>query len=230
MKLAIIIAAYNEESSVEKVLNGLPKTLPGIDLITPVVVNDGSTDKTAKLAKSVSGTKVLTHIINRGQGAALKTGFDYALQEGYDLVVTFDADGQHNAEEIAEVISPILANEVEVVLGSRFLNKKAINISNMRKVILKSGVLFTHVLSQIKVTDTHNGFRAIHKNALQKMNLFQDKMEHASEILDQISLNKIPYKEVPVTIQYSEYSSKKGQKNGNALKIALKMVIHKISN
>lgn len=227
MKLAIVIAAYNEESSIKKVLEGLPKKLEGISQITPIVVNDGSKDGTVKVA-SLPGVKVLSHIINRGQGAALKTGFDYALQEGYDLVVTFDADGQHKPEEITDVIAPILANEVEVVLGSRFLNKKAVNISNMRKVILKSGVIFTHMLSRIKVTDTHNGFRAIHKDALNKMKLLQDKMEHASEILDQISLNKIPFKEVPVTIQYSEYSKQKGQKSGNALKIALKMVIHKV--
>jgi hypothetical protein len=97
-------------------------------------------------------------------------------------------------------------------------------------LVLKSGVVFTHVLSQIKVTDTHNGFRAIHRTALEKLNLLEDKMEHASEILDQISVNKIPFKEVPVTIQYSEYSTQRGQKNSNALKIALKMIVHKISH
>ncbi|MBU6389615.1 glycosyltransferase family 2 protein [Patescibacteria group bacterium] len=227
MKLAIVIAAYNEENSIHSTLSSLPKKLDGINCIVPIVVDDGSTDRTGELAEE-AGAQVLTHLINRGQGAALKTGFDYAVKYGYDLVVTFDADGQHQSEDIPALIRPIVDGKVEVTLGSRFKGKKAINMSYSRKIVLLIGVIFTRLISRISVTDTHNGLRAFSRKALQTIELMQDKMEHASEILDQISRHKLSFMEVPVTIKYSDYSLQKGQRSSQALKIALTILFYKM--
>lgn len=226
MTIAIVIPAYNEAKSIATVLKSIPTTVYSFPVFT-VVVDDGSRDATAELAQ-MNGAHVLTHIINRGQGAALKTGIDYSIKQGADIVVTFDADGQHKAEEIEAIVKPLVDENVQVVLGSRFLNRKPQNIPSVRYAILKAGVLFTCFLSKIKVTDTHNGFRAFTAAALNKFTLIEDKMEHASEILDQISSLKMAYKEVPVTISYSNYSLQKGQKSSDALKIAFKVLLHKL--
>jgi hypothetical protein len=113
-------------------------------------------------------------------------------------------------------------------MGSRFLGKKAVNLPFLRRVILKGGILFTRIISHIPLTDTHNGFRAITTEALGRMRLFQDRMEHASEIIDQIYRQRLKWAEVPVTIRYTDYSKAKGQSNTAMLKIASRMIIHKI--
>lgn len=225
-RLAIVIAAYNEASQLGSVLEKLPIELLGIEKIVTVVVDDGSKDTTAAIAAD-KGAIVLRHSINRGQGAALQTGLDYAQRNGFTYAVTFDADGQHDAGEIKDLLQPVLQNEVDIALGSRFLSKRAENISTTRTATLKAGVLFTRLISRIAVTDTHNGFRAFGPVALQKIQIKQDKMEHASEILEQIGFYGLRYKEVPVTIRYSEYSVTKGQKSSNAFRIAANMIAYK---
>ncbi|MCX8147045.1 MAG: glycosyltransferase family 2 protein, partial [Candidatus Woesearchaeota archaeon] len=166
---------------------------------------------------------VLRHIINRGQGASLKTGIDYSLQKKADIIVTFDADGQHKPEEIKDLIRPIINKEADIVLGSRFLGKKS-NVPFMKKIVLKLGVVFTFLYSGIWLTDTHNGFRALSRKAAEKIEIRQDRMEHASEIIDEIRKKKLRYKEVPVTIMYSYYARQKGQSPLNSIKIAFRLV------
>ena len=219
MKNYIVIAAYNEEKAIKNVLLNLKKYCANI-----VVVDDGSCDSTFDIARQCQ-VEVLRHIINRGQGAALKTGIDYALKNGADVVVTFDADGQMNPEEIKKVAMPVILRECDIVLGSRFLGKT--NISFFRKIILKLAVLFTYITSGVGLTDAHNGFRAISASALRKMDLRQDKMAHASEIINEIGRKNLKYKEVPVTVNYTEYSLKKGQKISGAFKIVLDLVFGK---
>jgi polyprenyl-phospho-N-acetylgalactosaminyl synthase len=227
-RIAVVIAAYNEGEVLARVVAGVPRQLPGIGTIDVVVVDDGSADVTSDAAAS-AGAIVLRHIINRGQGAALKTGLDYAAAHGYTVAVTFDADGQHDPSEIASLVDRLLSDNLDVVLGSRFLSKKAESLPPVRRLILKCGVLFTVFISRIKVTDTHNGFRAFRVSSLKRLKLVQDRMEHASEILDQISRQHLAYAEVPVTIIYSDYSIQKGQRSGNAVRIALKMIAHKLT-
>lgn len=229
MKLGIVIAAYNEGATIGEVLAKLPHTISGVSQIIPIVVNDGSGDNTAEVVSEFPRVHLLNHVINRGQGAALRTGFEYAIRQGYDLVVTFDADGQHSSKEITEIIKPIREGRADVVLGSRFLGKKAQNLPMSRRLVLKTGVIFTRVLSQIRVTDTHNGFRAFRLGALAKLNLYQDRMEHASEILDEISRQHLTYVEVPVTIHYTDYSKAKGQRSSAAFKMALKLLFYKLA-
>lgn len=230
MRLAVVIAAYNEASSIVQTLKSIPRHIGGISKLDIIVVNDGSSDATEELALK-SGAFVLSHPINRGQGAALQTGLEYVRDNGYDIVVTFDADGQHSGREIHKIIQPILDGRTKVVLGSRFIGKTGIsqNIPLSRRLVLKGGILFTRIFSRINVTDTHNGFRAISVDVLDKLRLNHDRMEHASELLDLISRYNISFSEVPVTITYTEYSKAKGQSNGNALRIAVRMLLYKLA-
>jgi len=227
MNTFIVIAAYNEEKSIVRVVDGLVSE--GYQNV--VVVDDGSSDATkeavAEKAQHTSSIHLLTHFINRGQGAALKTGIDYALAQGADIIVTFDADGQHNPKEIKQLIAPIKKGEVDAVLGSRFLGKKS-DVPPLKRAVLKGGILFTWLFSGKKLSDTHNGFRALSRKAAQQIQIRQDRMEHASEIIDEICKKNIPFTEVPVTIQYSEYARRKGQSVFNSFKIATKLILRRM--
>jgi polyprenyl-phospho-N-acetylgalactosaminyl synthase len=217
----VVIPAYNEEKSIDVVVKGLNDS--GYENI--VVVDDGSKDNTSSVAKK-AGAVVLQHFMNRGQGAALKTGIDAAVSLGADIIVTFDADGQHQAKDIVGLVGPVEKGEVDVSLGSRFIGK-AKNMPFIRKVFLKGGAIIVWIFYGIKLTDSHNGFRALSRDAAQMINIRSDKMEHASEILDEISRKKLKYKEVPVEILYTEYSMQRGQSTWNAFNILFKMVKNK---
>jgi glycosyltransferase involved in cell wall biosynthesis len=222
MKIYIVIAAYNEEKSIVNVI----KSLKNEGYHNIVVVDDGSSDNTYEVCKKQNVT-VLKHVINRGQGAALKTGIDYAVLHGADIIVTFDADGQHRADEIKRLTTPIEREEVEVVLGSRFLDNKT-KVPFFKKLTLKGGIIFTRLFSGIKLTDTHNGFRALSREAAQQIKITQDRFEHASEIIDEIAKKKIRFKEVPVTITYTEYAKAKGQSIFNSIKIASRLILSRL--
>lgn len=217
----VVIAAYNEGERLAVTLRGL---LPFARNV--VVVDDGSRDDTAAIAGRFP-VWVLKHPINRGQGAALQTGLDFALAKGAEILVTFDADNQHDASDLPAVIAPVLAGTAEVALGSRFLGRVE-NIPTSRKLILKAGVLFTRFVSRIAVTDTHNGFRAFSRSAAERIRITQDRMAHASEILDEIRARGLRYVEVPVTIRYSAATLEKGQSSWNALRVAWQFLIGKV--
>ncbi len=218
----IVVPAFNEGEQIEASI----KDLKNNGYMNIIVVDDGSKDNTFNLALN-KGISVLRHIVNRGQGAALRTGIEKALEEGAEMIVTFDSDGQHNAEDIIKLIEPIDKKEVDVSLGSRFLDDKS-NVPFMRKLFLKGGSLLFRIMYNAKLTDSHNGLRAFSNNAARKINFTQEGMEHASEIVELMVKRKLKYKEVPVKIQYTEYSLEHGQKTSNAFRIFLKMVINKI--
>lgn len=224
MNIFIIIPAYNEEKTIANVVNETKK------FGRVVVVDDGSNDLTRDLAKD-AGAEVLSHIINRGQGAAIKAGTEYVLNNDVDIIVHFDADGQHSASDIEKIITPILLGQSDVVLGSRFLKNESElknEIPFVRFILLKAAIVFTRVISGIKVTDAHNGFRALSKTAAQKIKITQDGMAHASEILDEIIKNNLRYKEIPVQIKYTDYSKNKGQSSLNSINILKELLRSKI--
>ncbi len=221
-RVFIVIAAFNEARTIRDVVQQLLVHYPDV-----VVVDDASSDGTALCLK---GLKVflLRHILNRGQGAALQTGITFALQQGADVIVTFDADGQHHEKNISALVEPILRGECDVSLGSRFLGS-AHNIPFARRVILKAGIVFTRIASGIKVTDVHNGLRAFSGEAARSLRISMDRMAHASEILDHLKTRKLRFKEVPVDITYSTLSLRKGQSSWGALKIALDVFYKKLA-
>ena len=230
MKIIAVVPAYNESSTIGFVVKGLRGRVDEI-----IVVDDGSKDNTYELAASV-GAVALRHFLNRGQGAALKTGIDYALGLGAEIIITFDADGQHDVKDIEKLIEPITKGSADVVLGSRFkkfqsskFKVQSYGIPFFRFLILKLALIFTRITTGLKVTDTHNGLRAFSREAAQKINIQQDGMAHASEILEEIAKYNFRYIEVPITIHYTEYSKQKGQSSWNAFKILWDLVVGKIS-
>ena len=204
MKVVAVIPAYNEQARIADAIRDAARFVQGV-----VVVDDCSSDKTGDVARA-QGAHVVRHIINRGQGAALQTASDFALDVlGADVIVHFDADGQMMGEEIPMMIEPIQNGEADVVLGSRFLGKKA-NMPFSRYVSLRAALLFTMLLSGIRVTDTHNGFRALSRRAAKEMRITLDRMAHASQILDLIKTKRMRFVERPVTIRYTADTLAKG--------------------
>lgn len=210
----VVVPAYNEGSTIGQVVRELRATIRNV-----VVVDDGSTDETGSAAEA-GGAIVVRHALNRGQGAALQTGLDFSLQRGAQYIVTFDSDGQHSAGDVPALLAPLFANTADVSLGSRFLGS-AIDMPFRRKMLLRCAVMFTRVSSGLRVTDTHNGLRAFTRAVAERINLRMDRMAHASEILDQIQRSGVRYLEVPVSIRYTEYSKRKGQRSLSAIRVLL---------
>lgn len=220
MKVVAVIPAYNEGKAIGPVIREVKKQ---VDLV--VVVDDGSSDDTGTVAAE-NGAIVLQHIVNRGQGAALKTGTEFALGAGAQAIVHFDADGQQDPAEIKEMLQPVLNGQAEVVIGSRFLGRES-NMPLSRRLLLKAVPLFTWVFSGINLTDPHNGFRVLSRQAAEKINISQDKMAHASEIIDEIARHKLKCVELPVTVRYTSYSMAKGQRNSAAFRVARDFLLAK---
>lgn len=208
----VVIPAYNEAVSIVDVVRSVRAVYPNV-----VVVDDGSADETGRLALEAGAVR-LRHVVNRGQGAALQSGIEYAVAQQAEVVVTFDADGQHAVSDIAKMISPIVEGEVEITLGSRFLGQSP-NMPRTRRLLLKGGLLFTRWTSGAQLTDTHNGLRAFSRKAASAIRIRLDGMAHASELIEYVHLSGLAYREVPVRIQYTTYSLAKGQRSVGAIRI-----------
>ena len=223
MKLAIIVPAYNEEKTIGAVLKSIPQRFPRVSQREVVVVSDGSTDKTAEIAleSGGSGVTLIEHNLNRGLGGALGTGFEYARKEGFDLVLTFDADGQHNPEDIWPVLRPIIHQQADVVIGSRLKDPQGMP---WYRIIGIWGLnLITAIFFWVWSTDSQSGLRAFSKKALQKIDIQSDKMEVSSEFFYEIGRKGLKLIEVPIKSIYTDYSLRKGQKNFNAIRIISKL-------
>lgn len=223
MKIICVIPAYNEEKTIVKVINEVKRYVD-----ETVVVDDGSLDQTYNLAK-MQGAAVLRHIINRGQGAALKTGTEYALNNGADIIVHFDADGQFLADDISNVVKPLKTGDAEVVFGSRFLKGGGVN-SQMpffkKNIIMPLAKLANKIFLGIEMTDPQSGFRAMSACAAGKISWRQDRMAHCSEILFEATRAGLKIKEVPITIIYNHF----GQRFSGGLKILKDLFLARLIN
>ena len=198
MKVFCIIPAYNEAQSIGEVI---AKVKPLVAEV--VVVDDGSSDATVEIAWQ-AGATVLQHPINRGQGAALETGNQYALKNGAEIIFHFDADGQFSYQDIPAVLAPLMAGTAEAVLGSRFLGKKS-NMPVAKEKIIMPLARFVNRLLGVKLTDPQPGFRALTSEAWKKITIEQRGMAHSSEILHKIFKNKLKVVEVPITVTYHHF-------------------------
>jgi len=217
----IVIAARNEETAIGQVVAELRDRYEHV-----VVVDDGSTDRTNEVARQ-NGAHVLRHAINRGQGAALQTGMNYAVEHGARFVVTFDADGQHNPDDIPVMLARLEQGRADVALGSRFLGS-AVGMPLQRKLTLRLATLFQKLTTGMDLTDAHNGLRLFSRRAAEAIRIQQDRMAHASEIIAQIGRLGLRYVEVPCTIRYTEYSIAKGQRLSGSLTILLDLSMQRV--
>jgi glycosyltransferase involved in cell wall biosynthesis len=216
----VVVPAYNEARVVGDVVRSLSAAFPNI-----VVVNDGSADDTAAVLKNLPAT-VVTHLINLGQGAALQTGITHALERGASRIVTFDADGQHRVEDAVQAVRLLSDGGCDVVCGSRFLGADN-NVPRVRKVILKVAVWLTNRTTGARMTDAHNGLRALSREAASCLALSQSGMAHASEIISQLREHRMRIREVPVQIRYTDYSLAKGQSSLNSINVLFDLVIRR---
>ena len=226
-KIVFLIRAYNESSRIISVMESIFRS--GFDQV--LIVDDGSKDGTRELLSEHFDGKYnyIRHSINRGAGAALETGFEFIRRfgekNGWEYVVTFDADGQHDIGDIEKFLHYLQKHPaVKVVFGSRFIEKTRSNVPVVRKGILWGGKIFTSLISGVRLTDAHNGYRLFHREVIEKVRLTMDGMEYASELIDQIHFHGYMIGEVPVNIHYDEYTLGKGQRHGGALRIAFRMI------
>lgn len=194
-----IVPAYNEEKRIAQVI---------VDLLTEVdsviVVDDASTDATAHVARA-AGAVVLQHEMNRGQGAALETGHEYARDCGADYVIHFDADGQFDVADIAPALRELQNKKADILFGSRFLGKDANLPWSKKYIILPLGKVVNRLFGSLPLSDAHNGFRILSKHALDKIRITQDRMAHATEIPVLAKLHGLRHCEFAVTVTYHEY-------------------------
>ncbi|MCG6930413.1 MAG: glycosyltransferase family 2 protein [Desulfofustis sp.] len=206
-RIVIVIPVYNEATVIGEVLAEIRKT----GNFSIIVVDDGSRDDSFVQA-SARGALALRHRINRGKGAAVKTGIMAANLLEPDIVVTMDGDGQHDPADLSVLVQPILDGIADVVLGSRTLNRH--EMPKTKVVANFFGNFFTWLLYGIWVSDSQSGFRAYSKYAALIIDTKADKYEYDSKVIREIKTNRLKYAEVPVRTRYTEYSQGKGQKQG----------------
>lgn len=218
-----IIPVYNEVKVIGDVVRKVRKVYPNV-----VCIDDGSRDNSAREITK-AGAYLVQHPINMGQGAALQTGIEFARSfPEAKYFVMFDADGQHRLEDATSMIKVLETEDVDIVVGSRFLGT-AVNMPKIKRAVLKAAIVFSNVTSGIKLTDTHNGLRAFNRHVAENMQITMSDMAHASEILEIIRSKKFKYKEIPVKIIYTDYSKSKGQSIFNAVNIAFDILLKRVS-
>ena len=215
----VVIPLYNEATVIADVVTEIHAVYPNI-----VCVDDGSTDGSGAKAAS-AGAVVVTHAVNLGQGASLQTGITYALRHGARYVITFDADGQHRLVDAVGMVELAEKEDLGIVFGSRFLDDRT-DPGFLKRLVLRTAVWFTRHSTGLKLTDAHNGLRVLRADAAAGVHLRQDRMAHASEIVLQLGRTKLPWREYPVHVLYTEYSKGKGQSLWNSVNILIDLMVN----
>jgi glycosyltransferase involved in cell wall biosynthesis len=219
----VIVPAYNEGPMIKTTVATLLGAGYGV-----VVVDDGSQDETREIRNLP--VVYIRHAVNLGQGAALQTGMSYACRAGADIAVHFDADGQHDCRQIESLIAPIREGRADVVFGSRFLRKEdTARVPLKKRIVLRAGIVVSWVMTGIRLSDTHNGFRALSRRALEKVQLQENGFAHATEILQRVREARLRYVEVPISITYTPYSQQKGQRLSASFNILLDLIMARLA-
>lgn len=217
--VAVVVSAYNESAVIAGVLREILALGHQV-----VVVDDGSRDATHAICAQLP-VNLLRHPINLGAGAAFQTGIEYALTlPGVEAIVSMDGDGQHLASQIAALAAPVLAGEVEVALGSRFLGVASERMPASKRVLLRLAGLFTRWTTGLTVSDPHNGMRAISRRAAATINLQQNGYAFCSEIIHWLGRSGLSWREVPIKVRYTDYSMGKGQSIWNMFNILYDLI------
>jgi len=218
--VCVVIPAFNEEQTIAEVIFDLRKN----DLKNILVVDDGSTDKTAAIAKK-SGAVVLEHFKNCGVGAATKTGFAWGMKQGFDFFGTIDADSQHEAKDLKRVLQE--CKTYKCVFGSRFLEKNKIPV--LRRLQNKVANLVTGLLFGVWTTDSQSGLRAFSREVVEKINVRADGFEFCSALVRELSTKGFMIREVPISVKYSKYSLGKGQNFATGCKTLGKLFVEAVT-
>lgn len=218
----VIIPSYNEGAQLRKTVEGV--LAYGYRV---VVADDASSDDTALQVAGLS-IDYIRHRVNLGQGAALQTGIEFAKKQGAKYFVTFDADGQHDAADIAGMIAVLEEKKTDVVFGSRFLPGAKTNVAASRSFVLQLARYLNYFVSGVLLSDAHNGLRVFNRKAADVIKLTENRMAHATEFQVQVAKAKLKYAEQPVSIHYNEYSKQKGQSNFDSIKIFFEILLYKI--
>lgn len=214
----VVIPLYNEVEVIAEVVTSVRQSLPNV-----VCVDDGSADESAAAAAR-AGAMVVRHPTNLGQGAALQTGFEYVLaRAGCRWVVTFDADGQHQIGDVLAMLHKARVEQLDVVFGSRFLDDRT-EASRAKRAVLRMAVAYTNLTTRTRLTDAHNGLRLMSRDVVARLDITQNRMAHASELVAQIGAMNVRYGESPVHILYTEYSRAKGQSLWNGVNILAELM------
>ena len=214
----LVVPLYNEAQVVREVIEDARRTFPHV-----VVVDDGSRDDSATQAEA-AGAVVVRHPINLGQGAALQTGIRYVLERtDARYLITFDADGQHSVADAAAMVAAARKENLAIVLGSRFL-KGPSPVGWLKRLVLATAAVVASRTTGMHLTDAHNGLRLLRRDAAEHLNLRQNRMAHASEIIRQLGATGLPWREFPVHIAYTEYSKAKGQSLLNSVNILVDLI------
>jgi UDP-N-acetylglucosamine---dolichyl-phosphate N-acetylglucosaminyltransferase len=220
-RVVVVIPAYNEERTIVEVIRGLKQR----GFTTLIVVDDGSSDRTGELA-SDEGVIRLRHILNRGLGGALGTGISAAARPGAEVIVTFDADGQHDPNDIRRLLHPIDVGEAEVIIGSRMLDPRG--MPYQRRMANWLANVLTYLLFGGWTTDSQSGLRAFSSRAATQMQIMTTGMEVSSEIIAEAVRHRLPWKEVPVQAIYTAYSLSKGQSVRVGLQTLMQLILAKV--
>jgi len=214
----LVIPLYNEATVVGDIVRQAREAFDNV-----VVVDDGSSDDSAAAARR-AGALVVQHPVNLGQGAALQTGIDVALRlAGVEYLVTFDADGQHRLDDAVEMVRRLRRDEADVVFGSRFLDGRT-QATPLKRTVLRAAVVYSRLTTGVRLTDTHNGLRALNRRAATSFRIRQNRMAHASEIIAKVGSSDLRWVEHPVHILYTDYSRSKGQSVLNAVNILTELL------
>lgn len=224
VKVAIVIPAYNEDTVIGSVI----RSISSLGYSTVLVVDDGSTDHTSQAA-TAAGALVVTHRLNRGKGAATRTGLEAAKLLDADIVVTLDGDGQHNPGDIPVLIRPLELNQCDVVLGTRPKHPSAMPVTRIVSNHIANFVTWT--FSGLYVQDSQSGFRAYNRKALRLISTSADSYDYESEVIREIRHHRLIYREVPIGVHYTDYSMSKPTRQdfANGFKTLYKIIWKVIS-
>jgi glycosyltransferase involved in cell wall biosynthesis len=192
-----------------------------------VAVDDGSRDNSAAEILA-AGARLVQHPVNMGAGSAYQTGIEFALRDPEaEFFVTFDADGQHQVDDVVDMVNHLRKADVEVLIGSRFLGTVA-GMSTSRRALLKAAVVFERATSGIALTDAHQGLRVFRRSFARVLDLKSHDMSWASEFLTRMAEHHTSYEEYPVHVVYTDYSRGKGQRSINSVNIGVDVLINKL--
>ncbi|MFW0789393.1 glycosyltransferase family 2 protein [Gordonia sp. CPCC 205333] len=217
----LVVPVYNEAPVIADVMENAARTFPNI-----VCVDDGSSDGSAAQIKA-SPARIVRHPVNLGQGAAIQTGVEYARkQPGAKYFVTFDADGQHQIDDVVAMIRRLRSEPIDIIVGTRFADGRSESVPLIKRIVLRTVVLLSFRTRRLGLSDAHNGLRAFNNTVADQLDIRMNGMAHASEFVALIDHHEWRVAEQPVTILYTDYSRAKGQSLINGVNILADGMLH----